>query len=152
MRYEHLVQINDLDRPDIPVLGRAQLWLGLVARAERPAMFDASIDAMHVLRREGDVLERDLTRGSWTTRETVRLNCDTSIEIGIDAGADFGGSRLSIAIEEPAPQALFLRFTYELAGPAVPVDEGEQKALKQAYYFADIETVRRIRALAPIAQ
>ena len=150
MRYEHLVQINDLDHPDIPLLGRAQLWLGLVARAERPAMFDASIDAMRLVRREGDVLERELTRGSWTTRETVRLRPDASIEIGIEAGSDFGGSTLCIAIEEPAPQALFLRFTYALAGSAVPADEGEQQALRQAYYFADIETVRRIRALAPV--
>jgi hypothetical protein len=149
MHYEHLVQINDLEQPDMPVLERSQLWFGLLARAERPALFDATIDAAHELHRAGNVLERELTRGSATTRETVRLAPEQSIEIGIGAGTDFAGSRLRIAIEEPAPQALFLRFSYELHGPTVPVDEGERRALRQAYYFANLGIVRQIRALAP---
>ena len=149
MRYEHLVRINDLGEPGIPLLERSQLWFGLLARAERPQLFDASIDAIRVLRRDADVLERELARGSSTTRETVRLSPEQSIEIDAGAGTDFAGSLLLIAIEEPAPQALFLRFIYELNGAAVPIDEGEQRALRQAYYFANLETVRRIRALAP---
>ncbi len=149
MRYEHLVQINDLEQPDIPVLARAQLWFGLLARAERPAMFDTTVDGTRLLSRDGNVFERELTRGSSTTRETVNLRPEESVEIGIGAGTDFAGSLLTIAIEEPLPQALFLRFTYELRGPAVPADEAEQSALRQAYYFADLELVRRIRALAP---
>ena len=149
MRYEHLVQINDLERPEIPVLERAQLWFGLVARAERPAMFDPTVDGTRVLSRDGNVLERELSRGPSTTRETVCLRPEESIEIGIGAGTDFAGSLLTIAIEEPLPQALFLRFTYELRGPAAPTDEAEQRALKQAYYFANLELVRGIRALAP---
>ena len=149
MRYEHLVQINDLEQPDIPVLERAQLWFGLLARAERPAMFDATVDGTRVLRRDGNGFERELTRGSSTTRESVSLRPEESIEIGIGAGTEFAGSLLTIAIEEPLPQALFLRFTYELRGPAVPTDEAERRALRQAYYFANLELVRRIRALAP---
>jgi len=149
MRYEHLVQINDLERPDLPVLERGQLWLGLRARAERPAMFDDTVDGARELRRDDHVVERELLRGPSATRETVCLRPEESIEVGIGAGGDFGGSRLTIAIEEPRPQALFLRFTYELRGPAVPEDEAEQRALRQAYYFANLELVRRIRALAP---
>jgi len=34
-------------------------------------------------------------------------------------------------------------------GPAVPADEAEQRALRQAYYFANLEFVRRIRTFAP---
>lgn len=148
MRYEHLVQINDLERPDLPELGRAALWLGLVARAERPALFDATVDATRELGRDGGRLEREVTRGASTTREAVTLRPGRSIEIGIGAGADFAGSALTIAIEEPAPRALFLRFTYELSGPAEPVDEAERRVLRQAYYHANLELVRRIRALA----
>jgi hypothetical protein len=149
VRYEHLVQINDLEQPDLPVLERAQLWFGLLARAERPALFDATVDGARVLRRDANGLERELSRGSSTTRESVRLRPDESIEIGVGAGTDFAGSRLTIAIEEPLPRALFLRFTYELQGPAVPADEAERRALRQAYYFANLELVRRIRALVP---
>jgi len=151
MRYEHLVQINDLARPDLPVLERAQLWLGLLARAERPALFDPSIDSTRVLRRDGPLLERELVRGSRATRETVRLDADSSIEIDVGGGTEFEGSVLRILIEEPQPQALFLRFIYQLAGPAVPVDESEQHALRQAYYYSDLETVYRIRTLIPEA-
>lgn len=149
MRYEHLVQINDLEQPDIPVLERSQLWFGLVARAERPAMFDATVDGTRTLRRNGNVLERELTRGSSTTRETVSLRPEESIEIGIGAGTEFAGSLLRISIEEPVPQALFLRFTYELRGPTVPAEESELRALRQAYYLANLDLVRRVRALAP---
>lgn len=149
MRYEHLVQINDLTRPDLPVLERAQLWLGLLARAERPALFDPSIDSTRVLRRDGPRLERELVRGSRTTRESVRMSADSSIEIDIGGGTEFEGSVLCISIEEPQPQALFLRFIYQLVGPTVPVDDGEQRALRQAYYYSDLETVHRIRTLIP---
>jgi hypothetical protein len=149
VRYEHLVQINDLEQPDLPVLERGQLWSGLLARAERPAMFDASVDGTRLIHRDGSVLERELVRGSSSTRETVSLRPGESIEIGIGAGTDFAGSALTIAIEEPRPRALFLRFTYELRGAAVPTDEAERCALRQAYYFANLELVRRIRALAP---
>jgi Domain of unknown function (DUF1857) len=139
VRYEHLLQINDLEQPDLPVLERGQLWSGLLARAERPAVFDASVDGTPLIHRDGNALER----------EAVSLRPGTSIEIGIGAGTDFAGSALTIAIEEPRPRALFLRFTYELRGAAVPADEAERCAPRQAYYFANLELVRRTRALAP---
>lgn len=148
MHYEHLVQINDLEQPDIPLLERAQLWFGLLARAGRPTMFDPSVDAARVVRRDGGVLERERTRGSATMPETVRLTPEEAIEIDVGAGSDFAGSLLRIAIEEPAPQALFLWFTYELRGPTVPVDEGERRAIRQAYDYANLEIVRQIRAFA----
>jgi hypothetical protein len=149
VRYEHLVQINDLEQPDIPLLERSQLWFGLLARAERPAIFDPGIDAMQVLERRENSLRRLLTRGASTTLETIRLSPEEWIEIRVGDGTDFAGSVLRIAIEEPAPQALFLRFLYELQGLTVPVDEGEQRALRQAYYFANLELVRQIRTIAP---
>jgi len=36
MRFEHIVQINDLTKPELPTLTRFQLWEGLVLRALRP--------------------------------------------------------------------------------------------------------------------
>jgi hypothetical protein len=144
------VQINDLERSDVPVLARAQLWSGLLARAERPELFDGTIESTRPLGRDGGVLDRDVTRGSLTTRETVRLSAGESIQIGICAGTEFAGSVLTIAIEEPAPRALFLRFTYDVRGGDGAFDAAEQHAIRQAYYFANLETVRRIRALAAV--
>lgn len=150
MRYEHPVQINGLERSDVPVLARAQLWSGMLARAERPELFEATIDSTRPLGRDGGVLDREVTRGSLTTRETVRPSAEESIPIGIRGGSDFAGSVLTIAIEEPAPRALFLRFTYDLRGRDGAVDAAEQHALRQARYFANLETVRRIRAMATV--
>ena len=150
MRYEHLVQINDVGQAELPLLERAQLWLGLVARAERPELFDPTIDATELLHRDQHSLELSCRRSSRTTLESVRLVPEESIEITVGAGSGFAGSVLTVRIEEPAPQALFLRFVYELRGSEVPEDEAERHALRQAYYFADVDATRQIRALAPI--
>ena len=150
MRYEHLVQINDLEQTELPLLERSQLWLGLVTRAERPELFDPTIDATELLHREQHSLQLSCRRASRITLESVRLVPEDSIEVTVGAGSGFAGSRLTVRIEEPAPHALFLRFVYELRGPEVPEDEAERRALRQAYFFADLETTRQIRALAPI--
>lgn len=147
MRYEHLVQINDLGQPALPVLDRVQLWLGLAARAERPAWFDPSIDASRELGRGENSFEHELRRGQLAVRERTTVVPGESLIISI-GGSDYDGSSLAIAIEEPAPRALFLRFVYELRGPSVPEDEGELRALRQAYFHADLEFVRRLRAIA----
>ncbi|MBS0374365.1 MAG: DUF1857 family protein [Proteobacteria bacterium] len=148
MRYEHLVQINDLEQPALPVLGREQLWLGLAARAERPAWFDPSIDSSRELARADGRFEHELRRGPVATRERTTVAAGESLTIAVGGGSGYEGSSLAITIEEPAPRALFLRFVYELRGPSVPEDEGERRALRQAYYHADLEFVRRLREIA----
>jgi hypothetical protein len=149
VRYEHLLRINDLERPDNPAFEPRQPRFGLLARTERPALFDATVDRTRVRHRDGSVLERELPRGSSTTRQTVSWRPEAPNAIGIGGGTDFARSVPTTAIDEPLPQALFLRCTYELRGPAVPADEAEQRALRQAYYWENLELVRRLRALAP---
>ena len=144
------MQINDFERPHIPALERPQLWFGLVAWAERPESFDPSIDSSRILARAADTLERELHRGSSVRVDSVRLVAEDRIEILAGQGGEFAGSVLSVRIEEPQTTALFLRFSYELRGANVPTDAAEQCALRQAYYFADIETVRQIRLVAPL--
>ncbi len=39
MRFEHIVQINNLTRPELPILTRFQRWEGLVLRADAPTSF-----------------------------------------------------------------------------------------------------------------
>ncbi|MBS0393751.1 MAG: DUF1857 family protein [Proteobacteria bacterium] len=148
MRYEHLVQINDPDQPAIAPLARSQLWSGLRSRAEEPSLFDPTIDARRELRYEATLVEHELRRGAHAHRETVHLDPDRSIRVSVGAGNEYAGSTLTIRIEEPAPSALFLRFVYEIAEAAVPTDEGERQALRHAYFHADLDFVRRLRALA----
>jgi len=147
VRYEHLVRINDATRPDIRPLTRAQLWRGLVLRAARPELFDASIDETRTLEEDATRQLREVRRAALTTTERVELEPEARVSLTAVAGSGMSGSVLEIRIEEPAPAALFVRFVYELRGPELPSDDGELSALRQAYYFADLETVRHIRAM-----
>jgi hypothetical protein len=146
VRYEHLVQVNDLQRPDIRPISRSQLWRGLLLRAARPELFDPSIDATRVLEESEQHVLRELCRGPSTSTERVRLIPEETIEFTAEAGTPLAGSMLTLRIEEPAPSALFVRFAYDLRGPGVPEDDAERRALRHAYYYSGIDTVRQIRA------
>jgi acetylaranotin biosynthesis cluster protein L len=147
VRYEHLVQINDPARPDIRHLNRAQLWQGLMLRAARPELFDLTIDTTRVLEETESHQVREVCRGSSTATERVQLFPPEAIELTADPDTVFAGSVLTLRIEEPVAGALFVRFIYSLRGSGVPEDAAEQQALRQAYYFSDIDTIRHIRAM-----
>jgi hypothetical protein len=148
VRYEHLVQINDLARGDIALLTRSELWRGLVLRAARPELFDDSIDESRALSEDATQLVREVRRGEAIIRERVDLVPEDLVTLTVLDGTGLAGSALSYRIEEPAPGALFVRFAYELRGEGVPDAEPERQALRQAYYYADLQTVSRIREIA----
>ena len=155
MRFEHLVQINDPLMPLLTEVSRAQLWRGLVLRAEDPTHFvvglvGAAIDARRELSGVTE-LERTLDYGSFKVRDRVRLMPEHRTEIRTAAGESWPASRMSITIEEPDPEALFLRFVYEADSEIVgkgELDEMTVTLRQQAYEGADLDTVVRIRALA----
>jgi hypothetical protein len=155
MRFEHLVEINDPLMPLLPELTRAQLWRGLVLRAEDPTLFIGGLDSVTIdARRELSgvtELERTLDYGSFRVRDRVRLFPQQRSEIHTAAGTSWPASRMTIAIEEPSPDALFLRFIYEAESEVAGVgglDEMTIALRQQAYQGADLDTVVRIRELA----
>jgi len=155
MRFEHLVQINDPLMPLLTEVSRPQLWRGLVLRAEDPTQFvvglvGATVDARRELSGVTE-LERTLDYGSFKVRDRVRLMPEHRTEIRTAAGVSWPASRMSITIEEPAPDALFLRFVYEADSEIVgkgDLDEMTVTLRQQAYEGTDLDTVVRIRALA----
>lgn len=154
MHFEHLVQINDPQLPLLEPLSRAQLWRGLVRRAEQPEEFVLALDSCHIVgrRNEGEltVLERNLDFGPFQVRDTVTLRPQSEVSTLAEGTERWPKSRMCIAIEEPEPAALFLRFTYEWAEDAAvgEADAMAQDLRKQAYLSADLDTVARIRELA----
>ncbi len=155
MRFEHLVEINDPLMPLISEVSRAQLWRGLVLRAEDPVQFVLGLEHATIAAREesGDVivLARTLDFGSFKVQDSVRLVAPSHSEINTEAGASWPASRMSITIEEPAPEQLYLRFVYELGGAVDEehlLDEVTRALREQAYASADLDTVVRIRELA----
>jgi hypothetical protein len=154
MRFEHLVEVNDPLNPLLDPLTRGDLWQGLVQRAEEPMQFVLGLAGFSILTREpapqGTTLIRTLDFGSFRVHDRVELTPQRQSLTRTEAGPTWPASRLTITIEEPQPQRLFLRFLYEFEGP----DEGGEFASqvddlrRQAYRSADLDTVVRIRALA----
>jgi len=140
--------------PLLDTLTRNQLWQGLIVRAEDPIQFVLGLEGATIHSREvsGDVheLTRTLDFGSFRVEDRVRLVRDRSSEVRTEAGPTWPASRLTITIEEPEPELLFLRFVYEF-DEAAGSDERDPLIVglrEQAYESADLDTVIRIRALA----
>ena len=158
MHYEHLVEVNDPLIPLLPLLSRAQLWRGLVRRAEQPWEFILGLDGAVVHERsalaQGEALSRTLDFGSFEVHDRVVLCPPDETRIETLASAQFPASTLTIRIEEPQPQRLYLRFIYEsLAVDGQGDLDPTTVALRnQAYEQSDIDTVGRIRALAEAGQ
>lgn len=52
MAFEHIVQINDLTKPELPILTCVQIREGLVLRALRPDKFLVNVDEYEILEQE----------------------------------------------------------------------------------------------------
>lgn len=149
MKFEHLIQINDPDNPMIPSLTRDQLWQGLMYRAEDATPFLPGLEACIILERGNCMLQRRLDFGkaaiedcvTWSNREWV---CFTVVPTEA-----YAGGTLTISIEEPTENHLFLRFAYATTLGEAASDEDAAYAgfVKSAYQESDIEMVRVIRTM-----
>lgn len=154
MRYEHLVEINDPLNPLLTPLSRAQLWRGLVRRAERPTEFVLGLAGATIHARTerdgGTELARTLDFGAFTVHDRVLLAPLSHSESRTAASDRYPASRLTIRIEEPQPDRLYLRFLYEsdAADGSGELDAITVALRNEAYMQADLDTVARIRQLA----
>jgi hypothetical protein len=154
MHFEHLIQINDPRLALVELLSRQQLWLGLVHRGRSPAVFARGLECSTVdsESRDADIttLNRTLDFGGFRVRDRVQLVEGSHIVITAVATEQWPQSTLSIAIEEPAPELLFLRFIYAYpdADFGQPEDRLVAELRRQAYEQSDIDSVVRIREMA----
>jgi hypothetical protein len=147
LHFEHLVQINDPDDPRIAPMRREQLWRGLVMRAEFPTSFVPWLDECSIEHDGGDLL-RTLRFGQQIVHDRVHFDGEDAVDYTVtddDAGSSF---RMSMRIEQPTLDALFVRFTYEAWSPDHQEGDPHVGAVREAYRLADIDTVFRIRQLA----
>jgi len=146
VRFEHLVEVNDLKDPCAARVTRAQLWRGLVLRAEEPTSFVPQLSEATILARTESGLARALRFGAVTVTDEVSFVHLERVRYEIAAQADLTASSLTMHIEEPRPGSLFVRFTYEDDARA---EDAVLDALRcAAYEDADVETVGMIRWLA----
>jgi len=155
MRFEHLVQINDLTAPGLERLSREQVWRGLALRAYDPAYFILGLEGCsirnHERRDNEEVLERTLHFGSFEVEDRVTLLHEQQTRVEVQATDKWPHCTATFSIEEPEPQSLFIRFVYEWDDSKLAehqLDDDSRLAREQACHAADIDTVQRIRELA----
>lgn len=153
MRFEHLVEINDLNNPLILTLSRAQVWAGLMARVEDSRAFLPGMDECCILERQEGRVTRLLRFGAVEIRDTVSFETEAWVRFTTEPTAEHAGGALTIRIEMPRPdlpEHLFLRFTYatSLAESGDIEDAAYAKYIEAAYHASDLDTVREIRRLA----
>ncbi|WP_153100805.1 SRPBCC family protein [Paraburkholderia hayleyella] len=147
MNFEHLIQINDPLNPQHEPMTLAQLWEGLVLRAEQPQLFVIGLDSCTIASRSSTTMERELHYGTVIVRDRVTLIENKSVRYDIEATETYVGGSLTMTIEQPGPTQLFLRFSYHTTLPVTDDQDAiqTQEIVKSAYHEADIDTVRLIR-------
>lgn len=150
MKFEHLIQINDLQNPLIETLSREQIWQGLLHRVEDATPFLPGLERCTIVARHADHLLRELDFGAAVIRDRVTLLAPQWVRFEILPGETHAGGTLTISIEEPEPLSLFLRFAYATSFAADPASEDRAyvEYLKSAYQQSDLDCVRIIRTLA----
>ena len=148
LHHEHIVRINDPANVAGAWLTRAQLWAGLQRTVLAPELLDESIDSTSIQEIMPGKLRREIRRGRSAMNDEVELVPNESLRIRADAAGVFAGSTLTIRIEEPAPEMLFVRFTYDVCGLEEVRDEQEDSARCSAYHSSDIERIRAVRRYA----
>ncbi|HKU13934.1 MAG TPA: AtaL-like protein [Steroidobacteraceae bacterium] len=148
LHHEHIVRINDPANVAGAWLTREQLWAGLQHTVVAPELVDESIDSASIEEIGPCRLRREIRRGRCATSDEVELVRNESVQIHADAAGAFAGSTLTIRIEEPAPEMLFVRFTYDVCGLEEVRDEQEDSARCCAYQSSDIERIRQARRFA----
>lgn len=149
MKFEHVVIVNDADKPLIEDLSREELWFGLLCRVEDPRAFLPGLEACSILERQENQLLRELNFGQLRVRDRVSLVPLESVSFEAEKTAEHAGGSLLIRIEEPAPGQLVLRFRYLTS---LPEAQGGEEGMvtdyvKAAYYESDIDTVHTIRRI-----
>src|SRR5690606_40988588 len=154
MRFEHLIQINALDQPQLEILTREQVWRGLVLRAYDPAHFILGLEGCSIRHKfrtgESETLERTLDFGNFQVNDRITLEPMEQTHTEVQATDKWPHCTATFRIEEPEPNSLFLRFTYvwDDASTAQQLDDEIRQAREQACQAADMDTVQRIRELS----
>jgi len=140
--------------PLLDPLSRDQVWDGLVMRAYAPEQFVLGLETSTVEELPAQSADKRLARtldfGGFQVRDVVSLHEREAVVTDVAAGPDWPKSRLTISIEEPETEQLFLRFLYEWDEDRADteLDSMTLTIRERAYFAADLDTVAKIRQLA----
>lgn len=154
MKFEHLIEINDLNNPQFPIFTREQLWNGLVLRAEFPGLFSANLDSCIITSRDFDGLKRTLQFGDLTIHDQIQFNFLNYVHYQVPHQGEIPTSSLRMTIEEPSPSCLFVRFNYDSGHNTAEDKENAtyDEYRRSAYVQADIETIAVLREMRSLGR
>ncbi|MES3025014.1 MAG: SRPBCC family protein [Pseudomonadota bacterium] len=151
MKFEHLVEINDPLNPLIDTLTREQLWRGLVLHAESPMLFVPHLDECTLGERgEPGTFTRRRRFGELVIDDRVVLTPLQQVRYEVHAQGEISASSLTVTIESPSADTLFVRFKYD-DGHDAATDAANamyDDFKRSAYQEADIDTIRIVREMA----
>lgn len=150
MKFEHLIEINDPLNPLIDTITREQLWRGLVLRADSPKMFVPHLDEASIDERDAGTFRRKLRYGTVVIVDRVTLTPLQEVRYDVAAQGEISASSLTMTIEAPTQDTLYVRFRYD-DGHDAATDQANamyDEFRKSAYQEADIDTIRIVRELA----
>jgi hypothetical protein len=150
MKFEHLIEINDPLNPLIDALSIQQLWRGLVLRAESPKLFVPHLDDCVIDERAENGFRRRLRYGELVIEDRVVLEPMRQVRYQVAAQQDISESSLTMTIETPTEDTLFVRFQYE-DGHDAATDAANamyDEFRRSAYVESDIDTIGMLRDLA----
>jgi hypothetical protein len=152
MRVEHLIQVNDHALTQA-VLNRATVAAGLHLRAIFPQWANDQITDCQWLQtfEPRTQVGRIIHMGSaFSFEEQICLTPNHALVVDVLPNTDQAGGSLSITIEEPETDHLFLRFIYEIPLDEQTVDQGVNVAsyIEQAYRDLDLAFVKQLREVA----
>ncbi|MDR1311209.1 MAG: DUF1857 family protein [Burkholderiaceae bacterium] len=147
MKFEHLVEINNPRDSLVTPITRVQLWRGLVLRAEQPTLFMPQLDTCDILSRSHNTLSRRLRFGNLTVHDHVWYDTPKQIRFVVPAQEEIAESFLTVTIEEPFPNQLFVRFSYQDASPEEGPESRYNDYRRSAYHAADLDTISTIRQM-----
>ena len=150
MKFEHLIEINNLAKHLIPPLSMEHLWQGLILRAKSPQLFIPHLDECHVLETTENTVSRVSHYGKLVIHDTVTFTPMQHVHYMVPPQGEVPASSLQMAIESPHDGMLFVRFIYddEKGEADNAADKMYDDFRKSAYHEADIDTIRIIRELA----
>lgn len=150
MKFEHLIEINDPLNPLIDALTLEQLWSGLVLRAESPKLFVPQLDEAIIDERTEHSFRRRLRYGQLVIEDRVRLEPLQRVVYDVPAQGEITASTLTMTVEQPTLDTLFVRFQYD-DGHDAETDAANamyDEFKRSAYKEADVDTIGMIRELA----
>jgi len=144
LEFQHIIQINDPEDPQIPPMSRQQLWDGLVFRSKYPEHFTPALSSA-IEHYTDDGFVRKLSFGEGHLRDRVILIEREEIRTTPADEQQVLFAESITRIEEPVPGYLFVRFLYRRDPP--PASDGVDVAqyLKSAYVANDREAVSLLR-------